>query len=75
MRDLTFTVYASARDNHGTPQTLPWSDWSARLSKHDARGNPSDSGSKTLLEASKDGPALVLGHIPGVDADASSSKG
>jgi hypothetical protein len=62
---LTFTRYPNKHaGRQGEPISRPWEEWAAALSKHEARGLPDDGLDAARVEATKDGPAIVLGLIP-----------
>jgi len=65
MRKLIFSHYESTKDNQTKLETLDWSDWVDLFSCHEIRGKLSDSYDKKILDAAKDGPAIVLGEVDG----------
>lgn len=65
MQKITFTWYPHAQTNQGEVQTLSWEKWkNILLADHVVRGEPSDTDNKDKLNFEKNGPAIVLGHIP-----------
>lgn len=60
MRDLTFTIFESAKSRVGESVSLPWGDWLDVFTTHDVREAPPDAAEQT-----KDGPAVLLGLVEG----------
>jgi len=59
-RNLTFTLYASARTNQGHPIFKPWEQWVELFKGHEVRGDPGDSSDKRRLDKAKDRLRVVL---------------
>lgn len=64
MSNFKFTLFKHAQDINGEPVSKSWNQWIEAFSIHKIRGSKSDSDDKEALDRNKNGPAIILGHIP-----------